>query len=152
MGAAPPRCGGAARRERYGNRPPIYLDGTHNPAGARELVGFWEDHFRDRHVLLVYGAMRDKAVDEIAGLLFPRAGKVILTQPRQSRAISAQALASMTGHLTDHLEVIPDPARAVERAVESAGPNDVVFVTGSLYLAGDLRARIAEIAKMPSQP
>jgi dihydrofolate synthase/folylpolyglutamate synthase len=141
-----------ARLERFDGRPPIYLDGTHNPAGARELVDFWEEHFDGRRVLLVYGAMRDKAVDEIAGLLFPRAGQVFLTQPRQSRSISAQALAAMTGHLTDHFEVIPDPTQAVKRAVELAAPNDVVFVTGSLYLAGNLRPSIEEIYRRPAQP
>ena len=40
--------------------------------GARELLKFWEENFAGRRILLVYGAMRDKAVDEIAGLLFPR--------------------------------------------------------------------------------
>jgi dihydrofolate synthase/folylpolyglutamate synthase len=136
-----------ARLERFGKQPAIYLDGTHNPAGARELVNFWEEHFADRRVFLVYGAMRDKAVDEIAGLLFPRAGHVILTQPRQSRAISVDALAAMSGHLADHFDQVADPAEAVRRALKLAGPDDVVFVTGSLYLAGDLRPFVEELTR-----
>ena len=47
---------------------------------------------------LVYGAMRDKAVDEIAGQLFPCADSVILTEPRQPRAVSASLLSEMTSH------------------------------------------------------
>jgi dihydrofolate synthase/folylpolyglutamate synthase len=83
--------------------------------------------------------MRDKAVDEIAGLLFPRASAVILTTPAQPRAISALLLAEMTGHHARVAEVVPDPARALARALELASPEDVVFITGSLYLVGELR-------------
>ena len=92
-----------------------------------------------RKIYLIYGAMRDKAVDEIAGLLFPRAAAVILTTPAQSRAISAPLLAEMTAHHAQQSEIIPDPAKALARALELASPEDVIFITGSLYLVGDLR-------------
>jgi dihydrofolate synthase/folylpolyglutamate synthase len=82
--------------------------------------------------------MRDKAVDEVAGLLFPRATTVILTQSPQPRAVSADALASMTRHLARVMEVIPDPVAALRRALELAAPDDVVFATGSLFVVGDL--------------
>jgi len=127
------------RLERVLDRPAVYLDGTHNPAGARELAAFWEEQFAGRRIHLIYGAMRDKAVDEIAGLLFPRAASVILTQSPQPRSISAATLASLTRHLASSLEVIPEPGAALERALELAAPDDVVFATGSLYFAGDLR-------------
>ncbi len=45
----------------------------------------------------------------------------------------------MTGHHARRAEVIPDPKLAFERALELAAPHDVIFVTGSLYLVGDLR-------------
>jgi dihydrofolate synthase/folylpolyglutamate synthase len=128
------------RLERISERPAVYLDGTHNPAGARELVKFWEENFGGRRILLVYGAMRDKAVDEIAGLLFPRAESVILTEPRQPRAITAPLLAEMTGHLATRAAIVRDPAEALEQAIEMAGSDDAIFATGSLYLVGDLRS------------
>jgi dihydrofolate synthase/folylpolyglutamate synthase len=128
------------RLERMSERPTLYLDGAHNPAGARELLQFWEENFADSRIVLVYGAMRDKAVDEIAGLLFPRADAVILTAPRQPRAISPSLLADIASHLAKHAVVIPDPCEALESAIEMATPEGSVFVTGSLYLVGDLRA------------
>jgi dihydrofolate synthase / folylpolyglutamate synthase len=127
------------RLEKINDRPEIYVDGTHNPAGAREIAVFWEQFLANRKIYLVYGAMRDKAVDEIAGLLFPRATAVILTTPAQSRAISAPLLAEMTAHHAQHSEIIPDPQKALARAMELASPEDVIFITGSLYLVGDLR-------------
>jgi dihydrofolate synthase/folylpolyglutamate synthase len=127
------------RLERISEQPEIYLDGTHNPAGAREIAAFWETYLPGRNIYVVYGALRDKAVDEIAGLLFPRASAVILTSPAQPRAISAPVLAEMTGHLAQRTVTIADPVLAFERALELASPEDVIFVTGSLYLVGDLR-------------
>jgi dihydrofolate synthase/folylpolyglutamate synthase len=127
------------RLERIGDHPAVYLDGAHNPAGARELVAFWGAHFAGVPIHLVYGALRDKPVDEICGLLFPRAATVIITEPRQPRALSASVLASMTGHLASHYEIVPDPSAALERAVLRAAPRDAVFATGSLYLIEDYR-------------
>jgi dihydrofolate synthase/folylpolyglutamate synthase len=127
------------RLEKINERPEIYVDGTHNPAGAREISVFWEQFLANRKIYLVYGAMRDKAVDEIAGLLFPRAAAVILTTPAQSRAISAPLLAEMTSHHARRAEIVPDPRQALARALELAAPDDVIFITGSLYLVGELR-------------
>ena len=139
------------RLERISERPDVYLDGTHNPAGARELRRFWDENFSGRRIFLVYGAMRDKAVDEIAGLLFPRAEAVILTMPRQSRAVSASLLSEITGHFAKNSIVVTDPGDALERAMELAGPDDVVFATGSLYLVGDIRGlwRLRGAKKVP---
>jgi dihydrofolate synthase/folylpolyglutamate synthase len=127
------------RIERIQERPAVFLDGSHNPSGARELAAFWHDHLADRRIHLVYGSVRDKSVDEIAGLLFPLAASVIVTAPRQPRALSAEALAEMTRHLAPLLSVVADPRAALERAISGAEPEDVVFVTGSLYLVGELR-------------
>ena len=101
---------------------------------------FWEENFGGRRILLVYGAMRDKAVDEIAGLLFPRAESVILTEPRQPRAISAPLLSEMASHLAARVTIVRDPGEALERAIAMAQGDDVIFATGSLYLVGDLRS------------
>jgi dihydrofolate synthase/folylpolyglutamate synthase len=136
----------------------IYVDGTHNPAGAREIAVFWEQQLPGRKIFLIYGAMRDKAVDEIAGLLFPRAETVIFTAPQgQPRAISAGVLADMTSHHARSAEVIPDPAQALERALELASPEDVIFITGSLFLVGDLRKywrsrSSVPVASYPAKP
>jgi len=127
------------RLERLADRPAVYVDGTHNPSGARELLKFWQENFAGRKIYLVYGAMRDKAVDEIAGLLFPHAEAVILTEPlHQPRAISAPLLAEMIGHHAKRIELVQDPTAALERALALAQPDDAVFATGSLYLVGDL--------------
>ena len=135
----PTRRSSDLRFQVFRRDPVVILDGAHNPAGAREIQVFWEQFLPGRKIFLIYGAVRDKAVDEVAGILFPGAQVVIITSPAQPRAISAALLGEMTSHHAAKAEVIPDPEKAFERALELASAEDVIFVTGSLYLVGDLR-------------
>jgi dihydrofolate synthase/folylpolyglutamate synthase len=127
------------RLEKLQSHPAVYLDGAHNPSAARELAAFLEQNFSGRRIWLLYAALRDKAVDEVAGLLFPRAEEVILTAPRTSRAVSAARLAEIAGHHAARFSVIPEAEQALEYALAKAAPDDAVFITGSLYLVGQLR-------------
>jgi len=127
------------RMEKLQSKPDVYLDGAHNPSAARELANFLSENFAGRKVTLLFAAMRDKAVDEIAGILFPLAAEVIFTQPKISRAISAEQLADMAGEYARRFRVISDAQEAFEGALANAGADDAIFVTGSLYLVGELR-------------
>jgi dihydrofolate synthase/folylpolyglutamate synthase len=127
------------RIEKLQSRPDVYLDGAHNPSAARELANFVKENFAGRRVTLLFAAMRDKAVDEIAGILFPLANEVIFTQAKISRAISAAQLAEMAGEYAAHFRVIADAEASLEQALSTAGPDDAIFITGSLYLVGELR-------------
>jgi dihydrofolate synthase / folylpolyglutamate synthase len=127
------------RLERLQTRPDVYLDGAHNPGAARELARFLDENFAGRKVFLIFGAVRDKAVDEVTGTLFPHAQEVIFTQPATPRAVSAKQLAEMAGHHARRFVVIEDSEQALESALAKAGPEDAIFITGSLYLVGELR-------------
>ncbi len=127
------------RLEKLQSSPDIYLDGAHNPGAAREIAYFLEQNFSGRKIWLLYAALRDKAVDEVAGLLFPYAAEVIFTVPRTVRAVSAAQLAEIAGHHAARFSVIPDAERALEHILAEAAPEDAIFITGSLYLVGQLR-------------
>jgi dihydrofolate synthase/folylpolyglutamate synthase len=127
------------RLEKLQSNPDVYFDGAHNPSAARELATFLEENFAGRKIWLIYGALRDKAVDEVAGLVFPFAAEVILTEARTSRAISSSQLAEIAGHHAAKSSVMPSAEEAFERALTLAAPADAIFVTGSLYLVGQLR-------------
>ncbi len=127
------------RLEKLQSSPDVYFDGAHNPGAAGELAHFLQQNFSGRKIFLIYAALRDKAVDEVAGLLFPHAAQVIFTAPRTTRAISAAQLAEIAGHHASRFSVIPDAERAFEHALAEAAPEDAIFITGSLYLVGQLR-------------
>jgi dihydrofolate synthase/folylpolyglutamate synthase len=127
------------RLEKLQSGPDIYLDGAHNPGAARELAQFLDQNFADRKIWLIYGALRDKAVDEVAGQLFSHTAEVIFTEPRTSRAISALRLAEIASHHASSFTVIPTAEQALDQALAEAAHNDAIFITGSLYLVGQLR-------------
>src|SRR6516162_5010745 len=64
------------RLEHVAPNPDIILDGAHNPAGARALQRYLERFYSGRRLWLIFGAMRDKAVEEVTGILFPMAGEL----------------------------------------------------------------------------
>ena len=125
------------RLERVSTAPEIILDGAHNPAGARALAGYIERFCGGRRVWLIYGAMRDKAVSEMSAILFPLAQEVIATAPDQARAVRPELIREMVTH--PRLRTAPRVADALAPARQAA-PEDVVFVTGSLFLVGEARA------------
>jgi dihydrofolate synthase/folylpolyglutamate synthase len=94
-------------------------------------------------------------VDEVAGWLFPLASEVIITEPRTPRAISASQLADITNYHARKTVVIPNAESAWDHALANAAPDDVIFITGSLYLVGQLRghwktrAKVAAGSKTP---
>ena len=128
------------RLERVTESPEIILDGAHNPAGARALAAYIQRFYSGRPVRLIYGAMRDKAIEEISGILFPHAQQVIVTAPRQARALSPETIHRISDH--PNLVTAPDIEAALE-LVRGAGPEDVIFVTGSLFLVAEARALLA---------
>ncbi len=138
------------RIEKLQSSPDVYLDGAHNPGAARELARFMEENFAGRKVYLIYAAMRDKAVDEVAGVLFPLAEEVIFTEARTPRAISAAQLEEIAGHHAARHSAIPDAEKAVQTALAKANPRDVIVITGSLYLVGQVRQAWRQARKVAS--
>ncbi len=125
------------RLERISERPEIILDGAHNPAGARALAAYIDRFYAHRQVRLIYGAMRDKAVAEISGILFPRARQVIVTAPRQARALSPAAMREIADH--PDLRIAPALEDALAM-VRDAAEGDVIVITGSLFLVAEAHA------------
>jgi dihydrofolate synthase / folylpolyglutamate synthase len=125
------------RLERLRERPSIYLDGAHNPSGARALARYIQQFYQGRRIWMIFGAMADKDIEHIAGELFPLATDLIVTCPHMSRAQSPEKILAIRNHPNARLE--PDPKAALA-LVRNAGPDDAVFITGSLYLAGEMRS------------
>ena len=130
------------RLEWFEQSPPVLLDAAHNPSGARALAAHLRRFHGDREIRLVFGASRDKAVDEVAGLLFPLARRVLLTRSAVARSVSPRTLLSLTDHLHEEIECVEPPALALRRAREAAGPSTLIVVAGSIFLLGEIRPLI----------
>ena len=125
------------RLEYVADNPTIILDGAHNPAGATALAAYIGEFFKGEPIRIIYGAMRDKAVEEVTNTLFALAYEVILTAPDQPRALSPESLAPMLEH--PRLRVAANTAEALRMARDTPM---TTFVTGSLFLVGEARAML----------
>jgi dihydrofolate synthase/folylpolyglutamate synthase len=115
----------------------MVLDVAHNPAGAWALRSALSENFPGRELTLVFAAMRDKAVREMAEILFPIAEQVVVTQVENPRAASISELmeaGARTGTKMHAEETVP---AALARARVVSRPEGVIVVTGSIFLVGE---------------
>ncbi|MBD3293276.1 MAG: bifunctional folylpolyglutamate synthase/dihydrofolate synthase [Armatimonadia bacterium] len=126
-----------ARVELVGARPWEVLDCAHNQESAQALVSALGRHLEYDRLLLVLGASRDKPVEAMAQEL-SSADHVILTEASLSRAMSAEELAERTGSSWTSAEIVTPCTAALKRARELAGARDLICVTGSVFVAGEL--------------
>ena len=131
-----------------GDNPEFVLDVAHNPAGAWALRSTLSDAYQNsengREIIMVFGVMRDKAVQEIAEILFPIAAHVIITHANNPRSASPNEIRQAAARVTAGIDIeqAENVASALDRARKLAGPKFVgpralVVVTGSIYIVGE---------------
>ena len=123
------------RLEFVAPNPDTLLDGAHNPAGARALASYLTRFYGDRRIWMIFGAMRDKALDEVAEVLFPLAHELVFTAPDSSRALRPDALVELAGKGRTETDI----ASALAFAQARAQADNVIVITGSLFLIGEAR-------------
>jgi dihydrofolate synthase / folylpolyglutamate synthase len=120
-----------------GTAPECIFDVAHNPAGAWALRSTLSACYEDRPLTFVFGAMRDKAIGEIAEILFPLAARVIATRADNPRSATADEIRGAAARTGTDIEDAIDVAAALDRARSLAGPRGVVVLTGSIYIVGE---------------
>jgi dihydrofolate synthase/folylpolyglutamate synthase len=132
------------RLELIGRNPRFLLDGAHNPAGAGALREFL-DHFAPRPLTIVFAAMADKRIEEIAEILFPIADNLVLTAIENPRAASTEMMQSIAKRFAKGRILTcarSDEALKVARA--QTEPNGMICITGSLYLIGEIHDQVID--------
>jgi dihydrofolate synthase/folylpolyglutamate synthase len=122
------------------NEPEYVLDVAHNPAGAWALRSTLSTLYPERSLTFVFGAMRDKAIGQIAEILFPLAETVIVTHAESPRAATAQEIADLVRHIQTKVIQEESVTSALEAAKGLTGGNGVIVVTGSIYVVGQAMA------------
>jgi len=131
------------RLEFVERHPAVLLDGAHNPAAARVVEAFVSSYracHPDCRVILVLGMMRDKDRKEFVRILLPVAHEVVLTQAQVPRAASVEELGSSLEAGEVPVHPVPLPADALALARRLASSQDLICVTGSLMLVGEVKA------------
>ena len=120
-----------------GAAPEYVLDVAHNPAGAWALRSALSTFYENRPLTFVFGAMRDKAIGEIAEILFPLAERVIVTPADNPRSATPDEIRQAAARTSTDIEDADCVASALQRANAWAGQSGVVVVTGSIYVVGE---------------
>ncbi len=116
------------------------LDGAHNPAAAQTLLEYLNE-FVKIPLTLVFGAMRDKNLMEMAAILFPVAARLVLTQADNPRSASAEELRAIADAIgVPKVVVTHSISEALTKAHEVTSSPGLVCITGSLYLLGEAKA------------
>ena len=138
-----------------GIRADVLLDVGHNPAGAWALRAAVSHLDHGQPLTLVFGCLKDKPVAELAQILFPLFGRVVVTPvdtPRSASLAELLASARLTG---SDVEPAVDGASALQQALATTPAQGLVVVTGSVYLVGEIRPMVIaarQTTMAPAEP
>jgi len=130
-----------ARMEVVRRRPLVLLDCAHNVASAQAVVETLRTSFPQGRRLLIFAGSTDKDLAGMLRVLAPHFQHAWLTRyTNNPRSADPEQLAAWLRQAADvPTTVSPTPTAAFQQALESAGPDDLICITGSIFLAGELR-------------
>jgi dihydrofolate synthase/folylpolyglutamate synthase len=137
----------AGRMEVILTNPTVIIDGAHNREGIDALIEELRQVRGGRRIRMLFAVMEDKdwrfMLENLAGVV----DEIVFTRVSQLErsADPVQLQQESAGKLQSR--VIPDPRTAVETLVRSAAPNELIVITGSLYLLGEVRPLLANMAQ-----
>jgi dihydrofolate synthase/folylpolyglutamate synthase len=137
------------RLELVCEEPLVMFDGAHNLAAARQLAHHLAEHFRDRDITMVIGILDDKPYPAMLRLLLPRAKRLIITRAKINRALPPEKIAATAGKLVSDIRIIPEVGSALRYAMQTAAPQGLTLVAGSLYVVGEAMAALENAAVQP---
>lgn len=134
----------SGRCERINDTPAIYIDGGHNPGAALNLKNTLEMYFTNRKLVYIIGVLADKDYDTVLSVTGGFANHIItVTPPDNARSLDGRELLKTVLKYNTSAEYADDLEKAVNRGIECAGDDGVLFVFGSLSYLG----RIKEIVR-----
>ena len=121
-------------------KPRIVLDGAHNPAAMKVLAGSLSEFRPAKRMLLVIGIMQDKDIPAILAPIVPLADRIFLTRAEYDRSAEPERLRSLLTREREKSRVIATLPQAIDQALIEATEQDLVLITGSLFVVGEARA------------
>ncbi len=141
------------RLETVLERPTVILDGAHNEEGVKTLTAEMRERLGAKKATVVFAAMADKDWRLMLRELSAVAGDFVLTRVAMDRSADPQEMAAVV-HDAGAIPVaaVPDARQAVRTTIESASPDDVILITGSLYFLGEVRPTVMSLAPPRDNP
>jgi dihydrofolate synthase/folylpolyglutamate synthase len=130
------------RLEIISEKPLVILDGAHNLIAARNLSRYLDENLANRRITLVVGILDDKPYGAMLKSLLPVCSRAIITRAKTERALPPQKLYATAKKIISDVTTVSNVAKAAKQAIETARPNDVVCIAGSLYVVGEAKDAI----------
>jgi dihydrofolate synthase / folylpolyglutamate synthase len=127
------------RLEVIRHSPTVLLDGAHNAGGASTLARALMEDFSYKKLIFIFGVLKDKDYKAMLKKLLPLGDRLILTSPNTERAMPPEALLPFAKQYLRRIEVMKNSREALKRALSIANENDLICITGSLYLIGEIK-------------
>lgn len=120
--------------------PAVVLDSAHNRDSALRLRIALDDYFPGRPVTMIFGASSDKDVRGMFLELSPRVSRLLLTQSSHPRAEDPESLARVAEAFGFQSETVTPVSVALQHALQTSEPDDVILATGSIFVVGSALA------------
>ncbi len=128
------------RYEYYRNAPDVIFDSAHNPESFKNFISeFRKEKNRYSKKVLLFGVMKDKAVDEMLALAADNFDEIHLCRARYERALPAEELALIAEKHNLKGIIENNPSEFV-KDFEGREQTECLVVTGSMYLLGDIKS------------
>lgn len=122
--------------------PFIVIDGAHNIQGITKLKENIEKYFKYENIYLILGILADKDVEEMIKVITPMAKEIYTVTPNSVRAELALDLRDEVVKYNKNCIAFEEYEDALEKSLESANDEDIIIVSGSLYMIGGMRTLI----------
>jgi dihydrofolate synthase / folylpolyglutamate synthase len=115
----------------------LIFDVAHNPAGAWALRSALSEHVGEKPITLVFGAMQDKAYQEMVQILFPIAQQIVVTHSKNPRSATTVELVEAAQVVGSEVSQARTVAEAIQQAAALTPEDGVVVITGSIFVVGE---------------
>jgi dihydrofolate synthase / folylpolyglutamate synthase len=120
-------------------KPLVVIDGAHNIDGIKKLEESIIKYFKYCKIILILGILADKQVEEMIKTIVPLAAKVITVTPHSDRAQLCHELKTVVEQVQPNCEAIEDYELAFKKGISYCSDDDILLISGSLYMVGDMR-------------
>lgn len=126
----------------------MLFDCAHNIPGILQLCEFLKSNaLKGMPVNFVYGALSDKNYGEILKTLMPLAKNIILSKPDHPRSFDPEKIKKTFFPADNRVIALANPAKALEFAQKLSEKDDLICITGSIFLVADILKKIKKTEK-----
>lgn len=127
------------RLQRILSAPLVVLDGAHSPVSMEALCRTLRESFCYDRAIFIVSLMKDKNLMEIGNIIAGTADRVIATRVADNpRVMAGEEIRDAWADICEQITVCSTPEKAIDQALSEASKTDLICVTGSLYLVGQV--------------